>query len=191
MKEQIEAQLREHVKVAEDVLASQTDVIVQMAEMLIDCLGGGGKVLLCGNGGSAADAQHIACELVGKLARDRRALPAIALNTNTSVVTAVANDYGFQHVFARQVEALAAKGNVLIGLSTSGNALNVLEAMDAARTIGCRRIAFTGSGGGKLASAADLCLAVPSNKTWRIQEAHITVAHILCDLVEKAVCQER
>lgn len=189
MKEQIEAQLREHVKVAEDVLASQTDVIVQMAEMLIDCLGGGGKVLLCGNGGSAADAQHIACELVGKLARDRRALPAIALNTNTSVVTAVANDYGFQHVFARQVEALAAKGDVLIGLSTSGNALNVLEAMDAARTIGCRRIAFTGSGGGKLKSAADLCLVVPSNKTWRIQEAHITVAHILCDLVEKAVCE--
>jgi len=189
MKEQIEAQLREHVKVAEDLLASQTDVIVQMAEMLIDCLRGGGKVLLCGNGGSAADAQHIAAELVGKLARDRRALPAIALNTNTSILTAVANDFGFQHVFARQLEALASKGDVLIALSTSGDAANVLEAMDAARTLGCRRIAFTGAAGGRLKSTADLCLRVPSDKTWRIQEAHITVGHILCDLVEKAVCE--
>ena len=189
MKEQIEAQLREHVRVAEDLLASQAETIVQMAEMLIDCVRGGGKVLLCGNGGSAADAQHIAGELVGKLARDRRALPAIALNTNTSIVTAVANDYGFPYVFSRQVEALASRGDVLIGLSTSGNSANVLEAMEAARTVGCRRIGFTGAEGGKLKSAAELCLMVPSNKTWRIQEAHITVAHILCDLVEKAVCE--
>ena len=124
---------------------------------------------------------------LGKLARERRALPAIALSTNTSVVTAVANDYGFRHVFARQVEALGSKGDVLIGLSTSGGAANVLEAMDAARTIGCRRIGFTGADGGKLKSAAELCLRVPSDKTWRIQEAHITVAHILCDLVEIAL----
>lgn len=189
MKEQIEAQLRESIEVKEALLASQADVIAQMAEMLIDCLRGGGKALFCGNGGSAADAQHLAGELVGKFARDRRALPAIALTANSSIVTAVGNDYGFQHVFARQVEALAARGDVLVGLSTSGNAANVLEAMEAARTIGACRIGFTGGDGGKLKSAVELCLVVPSEKTWRIQEAHITVGHILCDLVEKAVCE--
>jgi len=188
MKQQIEAQLRDSIKVKEDLLASQTDVIVKMAETLIDCLRGGNKVILCGNGGSAADAQHLAGELVGKFAFERRALPAVALNANSSIVTAVGNDYGFEYVFSRQVEALAVKGDVASGLSASGNSPNVLNAMNAARSIGCRCLGFTGGDGGKLASACDLCLVVPSKKTWRIQEAHITVGHVLCDLVEKAVC---
>lgn len=190
MKDKIEAQLRESIKVKEDLLSSQTDVIVEMAEMLIDCLKSGGKILLCGNGGSAADAQHIAGELVGRFARERKALSAIALSTDTSIITAVANDYGFEKVFSRQVEALAKEGDVLIGISTSGSAANVLNAIDAARKIGCRIIAFTGAAGGKMKSSVDLCLAVPASKPWRIQEAHITVGHILCDLVEEAFCKE-
>lgn len=190
MKDAIEAALRESIDVKQELLKTQLGVIEQMAEVLIGCVRRGGKILLCGNGGSAADAQHIAAELVGKLARDRRPLPAIALSTNTSILTAVGNDYGFEHVFARQVEALAASGDVLIALSTSGDSANVLEAVEVARTKGCRTLAFTGADGGRLKSAAEVCLTVPSTKTWHIQEAHITVGHVLCALVEKAVCGE-
>ena len=189
MKDYIEARMRDTVKTLEATLA-QSDVVVKMAERLIDCVRGGGKVLVCGNGGSAADAQHIAAELVGRLARERRAIPAIALTTNSSILTAIGNDYGYEHIFARQVEALASKGDVLIAISTSGNAANVLAAVDAARTLGCHTLALTGGTGGKLKSAADLALVAPSNKTWHIQEVHITVGHILCDLVEKSITDE-
>jgi D-sedoheptulose 7-phosphate isomerase len=188
MKDLIERQLRESIRVKEQVLASGVDVIAQMARMLIDCFKGGHKVLLCGNGGSAADAQHLAGELVGRFRRERRALPAVALTTDTSVLTAVANDYGYEEVFARQVTALASEGDVVIGLSTSGNSPNVLKALEVARKAGCGTIAFTGRDGCKLKSAADLCLAVDADDTPRIQEAHITVGHILCDLVEEAAC---
>jgi len=188
MKNKIEAQLRESIKVKEDVLASQIDLIAELAEALIACLKSGGKILLCGNGGSAADAQHLAAELVGRFRRERKALPAIALTTDTSVLTAVANDYGFDEVFARQVTALGGKGDILIALSTSGDSPNVVKATETARKIGMTTIAFTGADGGKMKSAADLCLSVPSPKTWRVQEVHITVGHILCDLAEEAMC---
>jgi len=190
MKSKIEAQLRESIQVKQDLLASSVDVVAQIAETIIDCLNSGGKVLLCGNGGSAADAQHLAGELVGRFARERKALPAIALNTNTSVLTAVANDIGFENVFSRQVEALAGKHDVLIGLSTSGASANVLKAFEAARKIGCRTIAFTGRSSAKVKPATDICLPVPSDVTWRIQEAHITLGHIVCDLVEAAIAEE-
>jgi len=188
MNDRIAAQLRESVKVKEAVLASQVDVIAGLAEALIACLKSGGKVLLCGNGGSAADAQHLAGELVGRFRRERRALAAVALTTDTSILTAVANDYGFDEVFARQVAALGRKGDALFALSTSGESPNVVKAIDTARKIGMKTLALTGADGGRMKSAADLCLCIPSTKAWRIQEAHITIGHILCDLVEEAMC---
>jgi D-sedoheptulose 7-phosphate isomerase len=189
MRNEIEAQIRESIAVKEELLRTQVDTVAKIAELLIGCLRGGGKVLLCGNGGSAADAQHLAGELVGRFRRERRALPAIALSVNTSVLTAIGNDYGFDRVFSRQVEALASRGDVLIGISTSGNSANVLAAFDAAHAVGCRTVAFTGGDGGKMKRAADLALVVPSSKTWRIQESHITVGHIVCDLVESAFAE--
>ncbi len=144
-----------------------------------------GKILLCGNGGSAADAQHIAAELVGRFQLERRALPAVALTTDTSILTAVANDYSFDKIFARQVEAIGSKGDVLIGISTSGNSRNVLLAVQKAKDIGLLTIGFTGKNGGKLKNMADHCLIVNSPSTPRIQEVHITLGHVLCDFIEK------
>jgi D-sedoheptulose 7-phosphate isomerase len=146
--------------------------------------------LICGNGGSAADAQHIAAEFVGRYETERRALPAIALTTDTSALTALANDYGFERVFARQVEALAQPGDCLIAISTSGNSPNVIAAVMTARSLGCRVIGMTGAKGKKLASLSDACLMVPSDRTARIQEAHITIAHIWCELVDEAVAEQ-
>ena len=188
MKDKIKSLLRENIRVAEAVLDTQTEVIEQMALTLIECLKSGGKILLCGNGGSAADAQHIAAELVGRFQRDRRALPAVALTTDTSIMTSVANDYGFDAVYVRQVEALAKPGDVLIALSTSGNSANVVEAMKKAREMNVRTIGFTGRGGGSMTELSDVCFVVPAGVTCNIQEAHITVGHILCNLVEEAVC---
>ncbi len=145
----------------------------------------GGKWLLLGNGGSAADAQHIAAEMVGRLYNvERRGLPAIALTTDTSALTCVGNDYGYDEIFARQVEALAKKGDVVLGLSTSGNSENVLKALALARKMGCATIALTGGSGGKMAKAPGLCLRVPADKTYHVQEVHITIGHLLCFLVE-------
>jgi len=149
----------------------------------------GGKVVLCGNGGSAADAQHIAAELVGRFLLERRALPALALTTNTSSLTAIANDKNYEDVFRRQVEALVDGKDVVIGISTSGNSANVIKAMEEAKKKGARTIALTGRGGSKLAEAADLTITVPSDSTPRIQEAHITIGHIICELVEKEISE--
>lgn len=145
----------------------------------------GGKLIICGNGGSAADAQHVAAEFVGRFKLERKALPAIALTTDTSILTALANDYGYDIVFARQVEAHCQKGDVFIAISTSGNAVNTALAADKARELGATVIGVTGQTGGKLKERADILLNVPSTDTPRIQEAHITFFHILCDLVEK------
>jgi len=151
----------------------------------------GNKVLLFGNGGSAADAQHIAAEFVGRFAFDRPALPALALSVNSSSVTAIGNDYGFDYIFARQIEALGRPGDSVIGISTSGNSLNVLRAMSVARQMGLHTIALTGCDGGKLKAEAEYCIGVPSNETPRIQECHIMIGHIMAELVEQAIFYEQ
>lgn len=147
----------------------------------------GGKVMFCGNGGSAADAQHLAAELVGRLVRDRRALPGLALSTDTSALTCIGNDFGFEQVFARQVQGLGRSGDVLIAISTSGNSPNVIRAVEVAKPIGIFTVGLLGRDGGKLAPLVDLPIVVPSDETARIQEAHIFLGHELCALIEQAL----
>lgn len=161
-------------------------IVETMADKVLDALRAGKRVYLCGNGGSAADCQHIAGELVGRLMKERGPLPCVALTTDTSVLTCLANDYGFDRVFERQVEALVGPADCLLAISTSGNSPNVVRAAELAKTRGARTLGLTGPGGGKLAAAVDVCLCVPGRPTPRVQEAHLTVAHILCDLVEAA-----
>ncbi len=180
-----EASLEQHLSVFENILGAQLDAINSCARIIVETLESGKKILLCGNGGSAADAQHIAAEFVGRYETERRAFPAIALTTDTSALTALANDYDFERIFSRQVEALASEGDCLIALSTSGNSPNVLAAVMTARNRGCRIIGLTGEKGKKLASLSDACIAVPSERTARIQEGHITIAHIWCEIVDR------
>ncbi len=175
--------IADHLDVARR-LEDQIPALEAIARAMAAALRNGGKILWCGNGGSAADSQHMAAEIVGRFRRERRGLPSIALTTDTSILTAVANDYGFETVFARQVEALGARGDVLAGFSTSGNSRNVIAALEAARTIGLVTVAFTGSGGGKMAALADHLFAVDSRDTARIQEAHILAGHMICDWIE-------
>lgn len=166
-------------------LASEsTDIIFKIAIAIAGALHVGHKVLLFGNGGSAADAQHTAAELVGRFSRERKGLPAIALTTDTSILTAVGNDYGFDRIFARQVEALACPGDIVVGISTSGNSPNVLLALEKARSLGAFTIGFTGGAGGRLAPLCNLLFIAPSSVTARIQELHICAWHAICDLVE-------
>lgn len=181
----LERSLSQHSAVLADVSKFSTPSIITCAEILTKTLRNGGKILICGNGGSAADSQHIAAEFVGRFENERQALPAIALTTDTSALTAVANDYGFSRIFARQVEALAREGDCLIAISTSGESENVINAVMAARRQGCIVIGMTGSEGKKLASLCDASLMVPSDRTARIQEAHITVAHIWCEMIDE------
>ena len=171
-------------------LRQETKNLVAMADLLVDAFRKGNKVLLFGNGGSAADAQHIACELAGKFYLDRDPLPAIALTTNTSSLTAIANDYSYEEVFVRQVKGLVKQGDVVIGISTSGNSPNVLRGIEEAERLGVTTIALTGRGG-RLKELADYVLSVPSVDTPRIQEAHITAGHIICYLVEQALFGNR
>jgi D-sedoheptulose 7-phosphate isomerase len=181
----IHAILRAHAELISrlDTLAP---AIHTVAEMAGDCLRRGGKILLMGNGGSAADSQHIAAELVGRFQRERKGLAAIALTTDTSLLTSVGNDYGYEHIFARQVEALGRPGDLLIGISTSGNSPNVVRAIEVAKGLGITTVALTGAGGGRLAALCDLTLAVPSSVTARVQEAHILIGHVLCELIDDA-----
>jgi D-sedoheptulose 7-phosphate isomerase len=176
--------LNEHLSVIKELRESSSEVIRECSAKLIETFRSGGKVLVCGNGGSAADSQHIAAEFVGRYETERTALPAVALSTDTSALTAIGNDYGFERIFARQVEALANPGDCLIAISTSGNSPNVIAAVMAARKIGASVIGMTGASGKKLASLSDSCLMVPSTRTARIQEAHITVAHIWCEMID-------
>jgi D-sedoheptulose 7-phosphate isomerase len=175
-------------------LLSSTDFISTVAkvtEVLVDSIEQGNKILLFGNGGSAADAQHIAAEFVGRFAFDRRALAALALSVNTSCVTAIGNDYGFDLVFSRQIEALGRPGDVAIGISTSGNSQNVLKAVSIAKELGLQTVGLTGNSGGKLKDLVDHCLCVPSSDTPRIQECHILIGHILSELVEQTIFHEQ
>jgi D-sedoheptulose 7-phosphate isomerase len=174
------------------LLLSNAEVVSVMAtvsQILIDALRKGNKPILFGNGGSAADAQHIAAEFVGRFAFDRPALPALALSVNTSSVTAIGNDYGFDVVFARQIEAFGRAGDVAIGISTSGNSPNVLNAIAVAKKIGLQTVALTGATGGKLKRAVDYCICTPSSETPRIQECHILIGHIISELVEESIFQ--
>ena len=180
------AALDEHELMCAGVRGMVAD-IERAAGMIVESLSHGGQLLLCGNGGSAADAQHIAAEFLGRFLRERGPLPAIALHANTSAVTAIGNDYGFDEVFARQLLAYAKRGDVLLTISTSGESPNVLRAAQVAREVGVRVIGMTGRGAGSLAPMCDVCLAVPASDTPRIQEGHTLIGHLLCGIVEDAL----
>ena len=183
--EDIRQELRESAELKLQVAATQTSVVQAMIDCIWDSMQHGGKLLLCGNGGSAADAQHLATECMVRLQTDRYPLPAVALTTDTSLLTAAGNDYGFDIIFARQVEGLGRAGDVLLALSTSGNSRNVLLAVEEARHQGMRTLGLLGKGGGALRDMIDIALVVPSSNTQRIQEAHITVGHVLCAALER------
>lgn len=183
---EILGRIQESIRVKSS-LESQVELIRKIAEQWISALKGGGKILLFGNGGSAADAQHLACELAGRFYIERRGLPAIALTVNSSSLTAIGNDYGYDHVFARQLEGLATAKDVAVGISTSGSSASVLQAVRTARSIGMASCGLTGRGGKGFASLVDLCLMIDSEETPRIQEGHILAGHIICELVEREI----
>ncbi len=188
MRDKIKDLLLESIQVKEALLRNNIGQIKEIADMIFDALKENGKVLIIGNGGSASDSQHIAAEFIGRFKKERNPLAAIALTTNTSILTALANDYGYETVFAKQIEALGQKEDVAIGISTSGKAKNVSLALKQAKKMGIKTIALSGGDGGEIAKLADLSLIVPSMVTARIQEAHITIAHIICELVEDNAC---
>jgi D-sedoheptulose 7-phosphate isomerase len=184
VKDIIENEFNKHIKVANSIHCL-TDAVATSAQLCIDCLKSGGKILLFGNGGSAADAQHIAAELVGKYKVERKGLPAIALTTDTSAITSIGNDFGYNHIFDRQVEALANKGDVAIGISTSGNSINVINALKLASKLNCKTIGFSGQDGGEMNKICNVNLAAPSEDTPRIQEMHILIGHTICHLIDQ------
>jgi D-sedoheptulose 7-phosphate isomerase len=181
--------LREHTETIERLAGDCLPAIHEASEMIIAALQTGKKLLLCGNGGSAADAQHIAAEFIGRFERERRAYPALALTTDTSALTAISNDYGVEQLFARQVEGLANPEDVLIAISTSGHSTNILAAVQAATRLGCHTVGLTGAKGRRLAALCDVAVMVPSTRTSRIQEAHITIGHLWCELADGALRQ--
>jgi len=187
MIERIRQIARESLEVKQAFFDANAEAVARAADMIIGAVKAGGKVLVFGNGGSAADAQHIAAELVNRLNYDHPPIPAIALTTDTSILTSIGNDSSFDKVFERQIRALGRKGDVALAISTSGNSPNVLRAVEAAREIGVTTIALAGRDGGRLATFAELTLVVNADSTQRIQETHITIAHILCELVEDAL----
>lgn len=189
VKHRIKTIFEDSVRVKMDFLEEAREIIPQMAYMLDSAFRKGNKALVCGNGGSAADSQHLAAELVGRFLTERIALPCIALSTDTSILTAVGNDYGFDRVFSRQVEALGKPGDVVIGISTSGNSPNVLQAFRQARTQQCQVIAIGGRDGGHMKDMADLSLIVPSMETPRIQECHELAIHVLCSVIDDLIAE--
>lgn len=180
--------IEEHLLVVGN-LRAQGPILERIAAEMTRAILAGNRVLWCGNGGSAADSQHLAAELVGRFRRERPGLPSIALTTDSSVLTSIGNDYGFEKVFSRQVQALCVEGDVLVGISTSGNSRNVCLALEAGRRMGAFTVAFTGDGGGAMAGVADAILCMPSKDTARIQEGHILCGHMLCDWIELSVCK--
>jgi len=185
LQEKIIQQLEESAEVKRLIAQNLAPAIEKTVEMLVQAYQGGKKILVLGNGGSAADAQHLAGELVGRFLKERKALPCLALTTDTSILTAIGNDYGYDAVFTRQVEAWAEAGDVVMAISTSGNSENILQAVTLAQKKGAQVVALTGKDGGQLKEVADLSLVVPSDSTPRIQEGHITIIHILCFLLEE------
>jgi D-sedoheptulose 7-phosphate isomerase len=185
MESVIRSQLQGHRAVIDTIEQQLVPAIAAAGDLLVKALAGGKKLLVMGNGGSAADAQHLAAEIVGRFRLERRGLPAIALTTDTSILTAVGNDYGFDMVFRRQIEALAAEGDVVVGISTSGSSANVQTALLLASEMGCRTIGLLGRDGGSIKDCVEIALIVSGDDTPRIQEGHITIIHIICDLVEQ------
>jgi D-sedoheptulose 7-phosphate isomerase len=185
MRSLLNRSLQEHLEAIQALIDSKLNEIEQAGLLIVETLAAGNKILLCGNGGSAADAQHIAAELVGRYEQQRRSFPAMALTTDTSALTALSNDYGFEEVFARQVQGLAGAGDLLIGISTSGKSPNIMKAVEQAQAMKCKTIALTGFSGEPLASHCDLAVIVPSDRTSRVQEAHITIGHLWCEMVDK------
>jgi len=183
----IAKQLQDHLALFQKMEAELTAPVAELAERLIETFKIGNKLLIMGNGGSAADAQHFAGEIVSRFRIERPGLPAIALSTDTSIITAIGNDYGFERIFSRQVEALAVPGDAVIGISTSGNSPNVQKALEVARQAGCTTIGLLGKDGGSIKAVCDIPLIISSNDTPRVQEGHITVIHILCDLIEQGL----
>ncbi len=184
MQEKINQQINRHIEVFQQAVVPLVKDIETCAQLMCQTLGQGNKIIIMGNGGSAADAQHFAAELVGRFLKNRKALAAIALTTDTSILTAVANDFGYDQVFSRQIEALANHGDVVVGISTSGNSTNVQNALTLASELNCKTVALLGRDGGEIKSQVDLALTVAVNETPHIQEAHLTMIHILCDLIE-------
>lgn len=180
----IQARTEESIAVKRALLETQSETIANVGRALVEAMCNGKTLYLFGNGGSAGDAQHIAAELVGRFTKERRALPAVALTTNTSALTALGNDYEYAIVFSRQLEAFGKPGDIVIGISTSGNSPNVLHGLETAKTLGMVTIGLTGESGGKTKAIADHCICVPSRDTARIQESHILIGHILCEIVE-------
>jgi D-sedoheptulose 7-phosphate isomerase len=184
----IEAEYKVHIQVMEQTVQQSTSLINEIAECIVKCFRQGNKLLLCGNGGSAADAQHVAAEFVNRFRFDRAALPAIALTTDTSILTSIGNDSAYEYTFSRQVEALAKPGDILACISTSGHSANILKALDAARALGTTTLGFTGEKGREImASKCDYCLIVPTVDTPRIQECHLFVWHVICGIVEQTM----
>jgi D-sedoheptulose 7-phosphate isomerase len=184
MKDQIQQFFEESIKVKQDAFSKNANIIEEVVAVMLAALKQGNKILFCGNGGSAADSQHIAAEFIGRFKKERQSLAAVALTTDTSILTAIGNDYGFDFVFSRQVEGIANEGDVLVGISTSGNSKNVIEAVNLAKKMNVKTVSFTGNDGGPLGSLTDFHINVPSSDTARIQESHICIAHIICELVE-------
>lgn len=192
MKDFVTNQIKKSYEIKKAILEDEQILatILQVGKLLIDIYKKGNKLLIAGNGGSAADAQHIAGELVSKFYFDRPALPAIALTTDTSIITAIGNDYGYEKLFSRQIEANGVQGDAFLGISTSGNSQNIIEGLQVAKKKGLMTIGLTGEGGGKMKDLCDYCIYVPSSETPRIQEAHILIGHILCSMIEKAMFGE-
>ena len=186
-KEEIVDQIEKSAALKDDVISKHVGIINDIANKIINAYSNNNKVIWFGNGGSAADAQHLSCELVSKFLLDREAIPSIALTTNTSILTAVPNDYRYEDVFKRQVEALAQKGDILIGITTSGTSPNVLKALESGKKKGTVNIAFTGKRAAEIKELVDYLIDIPSKETPRIQESHIMVGHIICDLVERTL----
>lgn len=184
MKQTIKDEFLSHLEIIKKTIETMQETLEEASKLAVETLKNGNKILLCGNGGSAADAQHIAAELVGRYKTERRGLPGIALTTDTSALTAIGNDYGYDRIFDRQVEALANKGDLLIGISTSGNSSNILSALKVAKDMGCKTLGMSGRDGGKMNEICDINLVVPSNDTPRIQEMHILIGHTICQIID-------
>jgi len=185
MQKTIDKEFKSHILTSQATYKSISESLIDAANICIKCLKSGGKILLFGNGGSAADAQHIAAELIGRFKIERKGLPAIALTTDSSILTSIGNDYGFNHIFSRQVGSLANNGDVVIGISTSGRSENVINALKLASKLKCKTIGFSGQDGGNMNKICNLNLVAPSNDTPRIQEMHIVIGHTICHLIDQ------
>lgn len=184
-------EIQAHIDTAQKALGLLAPILLESAKATTKALQDNKKILICGNGGSAADSQHFAAELTGRYKRERKGLRAIALSTDTSALTAIGNDYGYNHVFSRQVEALAMQGDVVIGISTSGNSQNIINALEVANKIGCITLSLSGRDGGLIKNLCDYSIVAPSDDTPRIQEIHILCIHILCELIEKSFAEAK